>query len=161
MFDIYRWCNLLVAAARHSPETLAFIKNQLDVMGKSLHLTSHDRTDITYAPIRLSMIVDEQLPYEVMFQCTPDTIAFTDVLDMLESTCPQWKHSPQCDYYWVGRPNRAKLIEATENIKTQGGFPYQQLVVFVNKSAAAMIRLYGIETASEDFTDVMKKYSAT
>ena len=148
------WTEHIIAAARHSPQALDFVKAQM-----ARPRTDYDQDKIDCATKVMSMILDHGLPYEITFQCTPNTVDFVYVLDMLTTTCPNWYISPSSDYYYNdGVPNRDELIEMTTNKLTMGGFPYERLVVFVNKSAAAMIQLYDIATDIKDYSDVMEKY---
>ena len=148
------WTEHLIAAARHSPQALDFVKAQM-----ARPRTDYDQDKIDCATKVMSMILDHSLPYEITFQCTPNTVDFAYVLDMLTTTCPNWYISPHCDYYYDdGVPNRDELIKITSNKLTMGGFPYERLVVFVNKSAAAMIKLYDIVSDIKDYTDIMEKY---
>ena len=154
------WTEHLIAAARHSPQAFDFVKTQIVIPRTS---KTHDQDEKDRATKVMSMILDHGLPYEITFQCTPNTVEFSYVLDMLTATCPNWyiSPSPNCDYYYNdGIPNRDELIEMTTNNLTMGGFPYERLVVFVNKSAAAMIKLYDIVDDIKDYSDVMEKYKS-
>jgi hypothetical protein len=153
------WIALFLAAARHSPEALSFVKS-LDTNAIDRY-AAKDR----YAANRLvSLIIEDELPYEVTFQCTSDTVAFETVLETLSGMCPNWKLSPRCYYYAMGyhdkqTPNHKALKEQTARRKTQDAH-YERLIVCVNQNAAAMLKMYDdIVLEVNDYSDIMEKYS--
>lgn len=151
------WTTTILAAARHSPQALDFVKSQL--YPTSVRFDG-EKAAMGRALKTLSMIIDHRLPYEIRFQYTPDTVEFGHVLDMFTLVCPNWRISPHCDFYYDGGiPNRDVLIKQTTVKLTAGGFPYQKLITYVNKSAAAMIQLYDIPFLTvDDYSDIMEKY---
>lgn len=173
--DAFDWFAHIRAAAAHSPQALDFAHKAL-VRARREGGRTAECEAMDYALGAFDVIVNQRLPYYIcIHEGVGQTEKLVDTVAALGRLCPNWRirpgwHRMDHDKYierskddWgprlVGPDGKIVpevLFARLDKIETLGGVPYRSLLAFVNKSAAAHVKMFYEYATIEDYSDLME-----